>query len=174
MRLLEEPCEKVARYIEEYYGIRVVTRDVTDPLIGDLDGTEIHIDHAVTPEQRLFLLAHLFGHTVQWNAQPDTVELGRPRKPPVPEVMLPALMDYEREASEYALSMFHEAGITDADQWLSNFSACDMAYLRHYYTTGEKRSFESFWQDHAPCIHPRSIPSFRPKKHTWRADGIVI
>ena len=55
---------RVEEHIEKAYGIRVVTRDVPDPLTGDLNGAEIHIDFAVTPEQRLFLLVHLFGHTV--------------------------------------------------------------------------------------------------------------
>jgi hypothetical protein len=60
-------CGRVQERIEGRYRVRVVTRDIPDPLIGDLNGSEIHIDFAVTPEQRLFLLAHLFGHTVQWN-----------------------------------------------------------------------------------------------------------
>lgn len=170
----EEHCQKVARHIETRYGIRVVTRDVAGPFVGDLNGTEIHIDYAVTPEQRLFLLAHLFGHTVQWNSQPETVELGRPQQPPVPNAMLPALMNYERTASEYALSMLHDAGIFELDHWLSNSSACDMAYLRHYYMTGEKRSFESFWREDAPCLQPSPIPPFRLMEHAWRSDGIVI
>ncbi|MEO8098277.1 MAG: hypothetical protein ABI811_11300 [Acidobacteriota bacterium] len=164
----------MAQHIEGCYGIRVITRDVTDPLIGDLDGEEIHIDYAVTAEERLFLLAHLFGHTVQWNARPETVELGRSRQPPVLETVIPALMDYEIEASSYALSMFHHIGIVGMDQWLSDFSACDMAYLRHYYLTGEKNGYRTFWRESTPCIQPRPIPPFRPTKHAWRADGIVI
>ena len=60
-------CGVVQARLERHYGIPVVTRDIPDPLTGDLNGTEIHIDYAVTAEQRLFLLAHLFGHTVQWN-----------------------------------------------------------------------------------------------------------
>jgi hypothetical protein len=169
-----EYCQKVAGHIETRYGIRVITRDVADPLVGDLNGTEIHIDYAVTPEQRLFLLAHLFGHTVQWNSQPDTVELGRPRQPPVPASMLPALMDYELAASEYAVTMFHDVGILDLDQWLSNSSECDMEYLRHYYITGEKKRPEAFWRENAPRLKPRPIPSFKPTKHASRSDGIVI
>src|ERR1700681_2705645 len=93
------------KHLENVYGIRVVTRDVPDPLTGDLNGAEIHIDFAVTPEQRLFLLAHLFGHTVQWNVRPDGYELGRQRQPPVEEETIPALMEYEREAASYALCM---------------------------------------------------------------------
>jgi hypothetical protein len=75
----------------------VITRDIPDPFIGDLDGSEIHIDCAVTAEQRLFLLAHLFGLTVQWNISLDTFAIGQPRH--VDEPLLPAIMAYEREAA---------------------------------------------------------------------------
>src|SRR6202051_3446100 len=108
-------CARIEQRIERAYGIRVITRDIPDPLTGDLNGAEIHIDCAATPEQRLFLLAHLFGHTVQWNAIPGAFELGQPRKPPVSSACLPALMEDEREAARYALGLLHETGITSTD-----------------------------------------------------------
>ena len=58
-------CARVEALLNADYGIVVITRDIPDPLTGDLDGLEIHIDYSVTAEQRLFLLAHLFGHTFQ-------------------------------------------------------------------------------------------------------------
>src|SRR6266567_8320454 len=165
---------RLEQYIEQVYGIRVVTRDIPDPLTGDLNGAEIHIDCAVTPEQRLFLLAHLFGHTVQWNVSPRAFEIGKPHVPPVAEELLPALVDYEREAASYALGMLHQTGIADADQWLSDYTSCDMAYLRHYYRTGETKSFRSFWRDNTTRIRPRAVPAFTPAKRVFRRDGIVI
>jgi len=170
----EEYCERVKNHIESTYGIPVVTRDIPDPLTGDLNGAEIHIDYAVTPEQRLFLLAHLFGHTVQWNVKPDAFELGRPRQPPVNEDAIPALMEYEKEAASYALGMCHDISITDVDQWLSDYTACDMAYLHHYYCTGEKRNFRSFWRENAARIQPQPVPRFTLRKRSLRCDGIVI
>src|SRR5271170_8100683 len=101
-------CATVQKQIEQVYGLRVVTRDIPDPLTGDLNGAEIQIDYAVTPEQRLFLLAHLFGHTVQWNVRVGAFELGRPQSPPVSEDCLPALMEYEGEAARYALGLLQE------------------------------------------------------------------
>jgi hypothetical protein len=169
-----EYSKKVEDQIQSAYGIRVVTRAIPAPLTGDLNGSEIHIDCAVTPEQRLFLLAHLFGHTVQWNVTPGAFELGGPRRPPVPEEELPTLMEYERNAARYALGLFHEIGIGDIDQWLSDYAACDEAYLRHYYRTAERKEFTSFWNDGAPRIEPQPIPSFVPVKRAWRSDGIVI
>jgi len=169
-----EYSAKVEQHIEKTYGVRIVTRDVPDPLIGDLNGSEIHIDFAVTPEQRLFLLAHLFGHTVQWNVRPEAFELGQPRQPPVNKEALPALIDYEKEAARYALGLFHEIGVTGADQWLSDYAACDNAYLKAFYETGEKRDFLSFWQDGTPLIDAKPIPPFVPITRVFRTDGIVI
>jgi hypothetical protein len=167
-------CLQVEQYIEKTYGIRTITRDIPDPLTGDLNGAEIHIDYAVTPEQRLFLLAHLFGHTVQWNTDAAAYDLGQPRKPPVSNDCLPALMNYEREATGYALGLFHEAGITGTEQWFADYAACDAAYLRHFYITAEKREFLSFWQDGTPLLSARPIPWFSPVMRSFRSDGIVI
>src|SRR5215471_6417656 len=130
-------CARVQEHVERSYGIRVVTEDVPDPLTGDLDGAEIHIDYALNDEQRLFLLAHLFGHTVQWNVNPRAFELGRPRTPPVRPELIPEIVEYEEEAASYALTMLHDAGIDLIDQWLSDYTACDMRYLEHYYETGQ-------------------------------------
>ena len=169
-----EFSSRVARHIEHRYGVRVVTRDIADPLIGDLNGAEIHIDSAVTPEQRFFLLAHLFGHTVQWNIDPGSFELGRTRQPPVDEVLLPELLAYEREAAGFGLGLLHEAGIRDADQWLSDFSACDLAYLTHFYRTGEKQEPLTFWRANVPLVEPRPVPAFTPHRMVFRSDGVVI
>ena len=169
-----ELCARVQERIEGRYHVRVITRDIPDPLIGDLDGAEIHIDCAVTPEQRLFLLAHLFGHTVQWNADPATFELGRTRQPPVDEALLPSLLAYEREAAGYGLELLHEAGIRAADQWLSDYSACDLAYLAHFYRTGEKRDPASFRREGVALVEARAIPEFTPKRLVFRSAGVVI
>jgi hypothetical protein len=165
---------RVQEHLERFYGIRVVTRDIPDPLTGDLDGSEIHIDHAVTAEQRLFLLGHLFGHTVQWNVDASSFEIGRRYQPPVSEDLIPAIIAYEREAACYGLAMLHQIAITDIDPWFSDYTACDQAYLLHFYRTGEKRDFRSFWAGNAPLIEPRPIPRFSPTRRAFRMDGIVI
>jgi hypothetical protein len=169
-----ELCARVQDHIQQHYHVPVVTRDIPDPLIGDLDGSEIHIDCAVTPEQRLFLLAHLFGHTVQWNVSAAAFDLGKTRQPPVDEALLPALLAYEREAAGYGLALVHESGIREADQWLSDYSACDLAYLAHFYRTGEKRDPASFWRRNVPLVEARAIPAFTPTKMVFRSNGVVI
>jgi|SRR5579863_4234015 len=165
---------RVQQRLEQVYGIHVVTRDIPDPLTGDLDGLDIHIDYAVTPELRLFLLGHLFGHTVQWNVDPAAFDLGRRYQPPVEEALIPTVIAYEGEAASYGLTLLHDAGITDADQWFSNYSECDRAYLLHFYRNGEKRDFHTFWRDDAPLVQPKAIPHFTPTKRAFRLDGIVI
>ncbi|HEU0121447.1 MAG TPA: hypothetical protein VFQ91_13035 [Bryobacteraceae bacterium] len=167
-------CRRVEAHLTSRYGIRIITRDIPDPLLGDLDGAEIHVDHAVTPEQRLFLLAHLFGHTAQWNAFPHTMAVGQLHPPPVPEPLLADILAYEAEAARIALGMLHEIGITDGDQWLSDYTAADVAYLSHFYRTGEKREFESFLTTGAPLLRPGPVPAFSAKRRALRADGIVI
>lgn len=160
--------------LERTYGIRVVIRGILAPLIGDLDGAEIHIDPACSPEQRLFLAAHLFGHTAQWNLDPRAFELGNRYSPPVEESDIPAILDYEREAAAYALYMLHQIGVRDIDSWFSDYAACDEAYLLHYYCTGEKREFRTFWHDNVPLIQPKPVPPFTPTRRRFRLDGVVI
>ena len=175
---MQKPFAEYSARAEEYlgrvYGIRVVTRDIPGTLIGDLDGSEIHIDPAVRPEQRLFLVAHLFGHTVQWHTDPRAFELGQQYAPPVDKNDVPAILNYEREAASYALGMLHGTGITDIDQWFSDYAACDEAYLLHYYRTGERGEFQRFWVDNVPLVQPRPIPPFTPTRRRFRLDGVVI
>jgi hypothetical protein len=170
----DEYSARVQKHMESFYGIRVVTRDIPDPLTGDLDGAEIDIDYGVSPEQRLFLLAHLFGHTVQWNVDPALFEIGRQYRPPVSEDLIPRIIAYEREAACFGLALLHEIGITDIDRWFCDYTACDQAYLLHFYRTGEKRDFRSFWAGNAPPIKPQPIPCFTPTRRAFRMDGIVI
>jgi hypothetical protein len=174
MNPFRDYCTRVQDHLENNCGIRVVTRDIPDPLTGDLDGLEIHVDFALTPEQRLFLLAHLFGHTAQWNLDPAAIELGRPRQIPVDEELLPAILDYELEAGRYALAMLHSVGVTAVDQWYSDYTACDAAYLRHYYRVGTKKEFVSFWSDNTPLLEPKPVPPFTPARQTSHLGGIVI
>jgi len=165
---------RVQEHIEHHYGIRVVTRDIPDPLTGDLNGEEIDIDFAVTAQQKLFLLGHLFGHTVQWNTNSNSFDIGKQYKPPVDEKLFPAVLSYEGEAASYGLALMHEIGITDVDQWFSNYTAADQRYLLHFYRTGDKGDFHEFWRERAKLVEPKAIPKFVPRKRVFRMDGVVI
>ena len=71
-----EAYNRVERLIESRYGLPVSISDVLDPNTGDFDGLHIKIDYALDLELALFVLLHLFGHTVQWNISADARRLG--------------------------------------------------------------------------------------------------
>ncbi len=166
----------VEPYVERRYGLPVVITDVRDPFTGDLDGASIAVDYDLGAEEALFILVHLFGHTVQWNVSPRERELGlldvRAGQQPA-EALLAELAEYERTAARYSLQLFHEAGVHDLDQWLADFAACDIAYLLHFYRTGEKRPFRSFWADGAAPLAPLPIPPFRPTRWVTRSGTVI-
>jgi hypothetical protein len=168
-----EAFDRVERYIEERYRLPVVITDVPDPFTGDLDGATILVDHDLDAEEALFILVHLFGHTVQWNVSPGDRELGLLQVSQPTEELLASLARYEVDAARYSLQLFHEAGIRDFDQWLADFAACDIAYLLHFYRTGEKRAFRSFWVDGSPLLEPVPIPAFHPTKWIARSGTVI-
>ena len=124
-----EVFNTVERYIEDRYEIPVIISDVPNPFTGDLDGAEIRVDYDLSIEEALFIMVHLFGHTVQWNLSQRAREMGYllPKSPS--DELLKELEEYEREACRYSVQLFHQVGVRDLDQWVSNFSACDFAYL---------------------------------------------
>ena len=171
---LFEVYNRLEHYIESRYGIPVVIKDVPSPFTGDLDGSEIHVDHAEDVESAVFIIAHLFGHTVQWNISERCREIGSKLYENPSDDELAELRAYEVEACRYSMQLFHDAGVHELDQWLSDFAACDYRYLEHFYRTGEKKPFKSFWVDEQELLVPLAIPSFHPKKWVSRWDGIVV
>ena len=164
---------QVERYIEERYHLPVVITDVPDPFTGDLDGATILVDYDLDAEEALFILVHLFGHTVQWNVSPAHRALGVLEVREPSDELLASLARYEVDAARYSLQLFHEAGVRHLDQWLADFAACDIAYLMHFYRTGEKRAFRSFWVDGAASLTPLAIPSFQPTKWVARSGTVI-
>lgn len=165
----------IERRIEDRYGIPVVISDVAEPFTGDLDGAEIQIDHDLDAEEALFILVHLFGHTVQWNLSERGRVLGVQQPDPnISAERMAELYDYEREAAELSLTLFHEAGVHDLDQWIADFFHCDWAYLEHFYRSGEKQDFRSFWRNGTELLQPKPIPHFTPQRWRTRWDGVVI
>lgn len=169
-----EVFNRIEEFIERRYGLPVVIRDVPDPFTGDLDGNTIEVDYDQSCEDALFIIAHLFGHTVQWNTDAAARAIGSAQVVRPSEEFLDQLRQYERTACRYSLQLFHDAGVTDLDQWMADFAACDSAYLMHFYRTGEKRPFREFWTDDTPSLEPLAIPPFEPAKWVSRSGGVVV
>lgn len=164
----------VTRHIGDRYGVSVEVTSIPPPLKGDLDGKRILVGDHTIDEERLFLVAHLFGHTVQWNLSAELRRLGMTMPANPCDQELNALEAYEREACRYSQQALHEAGVTDLDQWLADYSACDLAFLRHFYVTGERRPFREFWRPGQPCLIPLAIPPFVPTRWRRREQAIVL
>ena len=171
---LQEVIALVRAHIEQRHRIPVRFIDVPAPFVGDLDGEEIWIDYEQSPEMIAFNLIHLFGHTVQWNLLGQAPEIGDKVPGSYSEADLEEVRRYERDASRYGLELLHELGIRDLDAWLAELSASDIAYLVHFYRTGEKVDHRSFWRGGLPVLEPLPIPSFSPKRLKLRSSGVVI
>ena len=169
-----ELAERAEDYLRRNYGIPVHIRAIPKPFLGDLDGSQIDLDGDTEPAERLFLILHLFGHTVQWDTSERAREIGRPLPVPVPESLLPELIAYEQEAAGYAVSFLHELQVLDLDQWFTDIAEADLAYLLHYYRTGERKPVGDFFLEKRPLIQAIPIPTFKPARWIFRTDGVVI
>jgi hypothetical protein len=165
---------RVQARIESHYGIAVSFVAIAPPFTGDLDGAEVRIHEAHESDAALFTLAHLFGHTVQWNTSDRARLIGGNEPGRYTAAELAEVGAYEREASRYGLQLLHEAGIADLDGWLSDFAAADLAFLAHYYATGERQPIADFWVDGQPWLQPLAIPAFQPRRFKFRWDGVVV
>jgi hypothetical protein len=171
---LQSVLLRVKTRIEEGYGIPISFMEIPVPYTGDLDGAEIRIDKDRDVELALFTLAHLFGHTVQWNTSERARNIGRNPAGQYSAAELDEVAAYEREASRYSLHLLHETGVTDLDQWLSDLAAADVSYLMHFYATGERKPFGDFFKANQPMLSPLEVPPFTPHRWKSRWDGIVI
>jgi len=171
---LRQVFNRIEPMIEQRWGIPVTISDVPNPFTGDLDGEQILVDHDLDIEDALFILIHLFGHTVQWNASERAREIAFAKHTVWTQDQLNEVGAYELPACRYSLQLLHEAEVHDLDQWMADFAACDTAYLMHFYQTGEKRPFRSFWREAQPLLEPLAIPQFQPARWISRYDGTVI
>jgi hypothetical protein len=163
----------IQKWLKCSYDVNVVFCDIPARAVGDLDGKNIYVSPYTSSELRLFLLAHLFGHTVQWNTKPeyfprDTVA------PILEENEIEKVLCFERKAARYGLELLHEVGIDESDQWFSDYSAMDQAYLASFYRTGVKHDPKSFWKENTPLIRSLSIPDFTPRVRKEKKEGVVI
>jgi len=154
--------------IEQAYSLKVTIGPVTGSYTGQFDGKEIWVDLDKDPEEAVFILVHLFGHTVQWNVDEKLRVLGLANSG-VTEADLPRIYRYEREASRLGLAMLEQSGEFRLARWLTNRFGADWKFLAHFYRTGEKVRFEVETGAGEPLLTSIPIPSFVPQR--WPPRG---
>ena len=142
--------------------------DVVDPNTGDFDGQTILIDHDQDLEVALFVLVHLFGHTVQWNVSEAYRELGLNVAVGKTEEEMAAITEYERGATQLGIALLHEAGVFDMDGWASDWWRADFEYLAHFYRTGEKLDVRRLLKRGGEALPPLLIPAFTSRRFASR------
>lgn len=158
----------LVEHIEGVYFLKVNIGPVTGSYTGQFDGKEIWVDLDRDPEEAVFILVHLFGHTVQWNLDEKLRLLGLANCG-VTEEDLPRIYQHERQASQLGLALLEETGELRLARWLSDCFGADWKFLAHFYRTGEKRRFDREEGAEEPLLSSVSIPSFIPQR--WPPRG---
>jgi len=129
--------EVLTRYLTNKYNLTVIERGVVDSeeFIGSFNGKNIIVKSGLGDEHKLFLLAHLFGHCVQWCGADSTNYADVDQSLPVnnggglSEEKLEALRAYEAEAAGYAVQLLNDSLSIDLSQWFSDWSHADWDYF---------------------------------------------
>ncbi len=158
----------LVEHIEEKYSLKVNVGPVIGSYTGQFDGKEIWVDLDKDPEEAVFILVHLFGHTVQWNLDEKLRILGLSQIG-VTEADLPRIYEYERQASQLGLALLEESGEFRLARWLTDCFGADWKFLAHFYRTGEKVRFEREMGGDEPLLTSVRIPSFVPQR--WPPRG---
>src|SRR4051794_4209499 len=154
--------------IESVYSLKVNIGPVLGSYTGQFDGKEIWVDLERDPEEAVFILVHLFGHTVQWNLDEKLRRLGLANSG-VTEEDLPRIYQYERQASQLGLALLEETGEFGLARWLTDLFGADWKFLEHFYRTGEKVRFESEMGADEFLLTALPIPGFTPQR--WPPRG---
>jgi len=154
--------------LERAHSLNVNVGPVTGSYTGQFDGKEIWVDLDKDPEEAVFILVHLFGHTVQWNLDEKLRLLGLAVSG-VKVEDLPRIYQYERQASQLGLALLEETGEFRLARWLTNRFGADWKFLEHFYRTGEKVRFEPEAGAAEPLLTALPAPKFIPQR--WSPRG---
>lgn len=146
------------------YGFEIRYDDLEPPRTGTFNGRTITIDPDVSFEMQCFILLHLFGHSVQWVAPSLEGTLDDLQNTKDKDHFLTVLRHYEVEAAQFGMHLLHEVGITDLDQWYSDFVETDWKYVRHYYVEGHIPDWETCRSTGAEMIQPIPIPELQHRE----------
>jgi hypothetical protein len=119
----------------------------------------------------LFVLIHLFGHTVQWNISQTLRELGlRSASAQNPsDEELARIYAYECDATRYGLTLLAAVGAPHLCRWACDFFYADWAFLRHLYRTGERLDPRALLRPgEGELLAPLPIPRFFPQRFVSR------
>lgn len=146
------------------YGFTIEYRDLEAPRTGTFNGRVIVLDPDVGFEMQCFILLHLFGHSVQWVAPSLEDKLGELQHSKELERFLVVLRDYEFEAATFGMTLMHQAGVRDLDQWYSDFVETDWRYVERYYRTGQIPPWHECIANDCQVIEPRPIPELKHRE----------
>ena len=142
-------------------GFVIEYRDLEAPRTGIFDGLRIVIDPDVGFEMQCFLLLHLFGHSVQWVAPSLEAKLADLQHTQDRERFMRVLHDYEFEAASFGMELIHRVGVTNLDEWYSDFVQTDWQYVEGYYQTGRIPDWTTCIASGCPLIARAPIPELR-------------
>ena len=117
------------------HGFVIEYRDLEPPRTGIFDGLRIVIDPDVGFEMQCFLLLHLFGHSVQWVAPSIEHKLERPAAHRGQSAVHAGAARLRVRGGRLRHAADARAGVTDLDQWYSDFVETDWRYVERYYET---------------------------------------
>lgn len=146
------------------YGFEIRYDDLEPPRTGTFDGKTITIDPDVGFEMQCFILLHLFGHSVQWVAPSLEGSLQDLQDTKDKDHFLLELRKYEFEAARFGMHLLHEVGVTDLDQWYSDFVETDWVYVRDFYINGELPEWSACKSTTTEIIKPLAIPELKHRE----------
>jgi len=153
----------------------VIVDDTNQNFYGDLDGASVYIGESLDWEIKLFTMIHLGAHNYQWAGSGRFAEIGSQLFYKPDEDLVQELLAYEEEAASISISLLHELGIHHLDQWFTQHSRCDLAYLDHYYHTGEVKSLKDFWKEEVEPLKEVSLPAVNNFRRRVKVQsGVVV
>ncbi len=133
---------------------------------GTFDGLEIVLHNGNEFQLQIFILLHLFGHSVQWVAPSLEHTLQGIQEKDDLNKFLVFLRHYEFEAARFGLQLLHDGGVSEADDWFTEMVDIDWQYVRLYYLSGMIPSLEdaAILSSNPPKIEPLKIPELRHRR----------
>ena len=165
-----QPADQVAQLWRKLvagiarYGFALDFRRLEPPRTGIFDGFRITVDPASDRETQCFIVVHLFGHSVQWVAPSLESSIEALQNTEDRARFMEVLHAYELAAAGYGLQLMHEEGVTELDQWFSDFVESDWRYVECFYRTGQIPTLRSCLASGCRLIKPTSIPALRHRR----------